>query len=104
MASNAHSVNDVPAEPACVGGTQERPLDCIERRPQPSTHRSRRRRGGRVSGRGSRLLGSERSLEHETNSERIQLPETGPEGRIYRQLCDGGPGSACHPDTIGPGA
>jgi len=36
----------------------------------------------------SRLLGPERSREHETNSECIQLPETGPEGRIYRQLCD----------------
>ena len=34
----------------------------------------------------SRLLGPERSREHETNSECIQLPETGPEGRIYRQL------------------
>ena len=86
MSPNAHSVNDVPAEPACVGGTQERSAECTERRPQPSTHRSRRRRGGRVSGRGSRLLGPERSPEHETNSECIQLPETGPEGRIYRQL------------------
>jgi len=34
----------------------------------------------------SRLLGPERSREHETNSACIQLPETGPEGRIYRQL------------------
>ena len=34
----------------------------------------------------SRLLGPERAREHETDSERIQLPETGPEGRIYRQL------------------
>jgi len=33
------------------------------------------------------LLGPERSREHETNSVLIQLPETGPEGRIYRQLC-----------------
>ena len=39
----------------------------------------------------SRLLGPERSREHETNSECIQLPETGPEGRIYRQLGDDGP-------------
>jgi len=36
----------------------------------------------------SRLLGPERSREQETNSECIQLPETGPEGRIYRQLGD----------------
>ena len=35
----------------------------------------------------SRLLGPERTREHETNSECIQLPETGPQGRIYRQLC-----------------
>jgi len=32
------------------------------------------------------LLGPERCWEHEINSERIQLPETGPQGRIYRQL------------------
>ena len=89
MAHNAPSVNDVPAEPACVGGTQERALECIERRPQPSTHRSRRRRGGRASGRGSRLLGPERSREPKTNSECLHLPETGPQGRIYRQLDDG---------------
>ena len=25
MASNAHSINDVQAEPACVGGTQKHP-------------------------------------------------------------------------------
>ena len=37
----------------------------------------------------SRLLGPERSREQETNSECIQLPETGPQGRIYRQLGDG---------------
>ena len=36
----------------------------------------------------SRLLGPERSREQETNSECLQLPETGPEGRIYRQLGD----------------
>jgi len=35
----------------------------------------------------SRLLGPERSREHKTSSDRIQLPETGPQGRIYRQLC-----------------
>jgi len=40
MAPNAHSVNDVPAEPACVGGTQERSEECTERRPQPSSRRS----------------------------------------------------------------
>jgi len=34
----------------------------------------------------SRLLGPQRSQEHETSLECIQLPETGPEGRIYRQL------------------
>jgi hypothetical protein len=34
--------------------------DHQQRRAQPSTHRSRRRRGGRASGRGSRLLGPER--------------------------------------------
>jgi len=34
----------------------------------------------------SRLLGPERSREHATSSECIQLPETGPQGRIYRQL------------------
>jgi len=34
----------------------------------------------------SRLLGPERTLEHETSSDCTQLPETGPEGRIYRQL------------------
>jgi len=36
----------------------------------------------------SRLLGPERFREQETNSECIQLPETGPQGRIYRQLWD----------------
>ena len=39
----------------------------------------------------SRLLGPERSREHETHSECIQLPETGPQGRIYRQLGAVGP-------------
>jgi len=36
----------------------------------------------------SRLLGPERTRERETSFERIQLPETGPQGRIYRQLGD----------------
>jgi len=40
----------------------------------------------------SRLLGPERNREYETNYECIQLPETGPEGRIYRQLDAVGPG------------
>ena len=34
----------------------------------------------------SRLLGPERSREHEISFECLQLPETGPQGRIYRQL------------------
>jgi len=40
----------------------------------------------------SRLLGPERSREPETSSGINQLPETGPQGRIYRQLDDGAPG------------
>ena len=101
--ANAHSVNDVPAEPACVGGTQERPLGCIERRPQPSTHRSRRRRGGRGPGRGGRFVGAARARDHETGSEYIQLPETGPEGRIYRQLGDKPRKAVEVPGTPSPG-
>ena len=38
------------------------------------------------------MLGPERSREHEINSDCIQLPETGPQGRIYRQLGDGAAG------------
>ena len=40
--------------------SQQDAPDRLQRRAQPSTHRSRRRRGGRASGRGSRLLGPER--------------------------------------------
>jgi len=86
MSPNAHSVNDVPAEPACVGGTQERSQECIEWRPQPSSRPNRRQPAAAQRPGRSRLLGPERSWEHETSSERIQLPETGPQGRIYRQL------------------
>ena len=50
----------------------------------------------------SRLLGPERSREHETKVERIQLPETGPEGRIYRQLCAVRSGTAGFGDVAVP--
>ena len=34
------------------------------------------------------MLGPQRSREHEPSLDCIQLPETGPQGRIYRQLGD----------------
>jgi len=97
MASNAHSINDVQAEPACVGGTRKRFQDCIERRPDgvgPS-HRVAVRRQPAAAQRPSDLdcLGRSRRagavLERAPHVDQHDLPETGPEGRVYRQLGDG---------------
>jgi len=49
MAHNAHSINDVATQSPCAGARSRHKKStkgCTERRAQPSTHRSRRRRGG----------------------------------------------------------
>ena len=87
MAPNAPSICDVRAQPACVGGYREHRSNWVNARPQPSIRGRREPAAAQPAaacGRGDLDCLGRRSKHPAQVC--VYLPETGPQGRAYRQL------------------